>query len=161
MRILAFVRIRVFCNNSYRLSDAGTGEPLCPRGNPRCSPARLGRARSLDPPVKTFAKKLSKSIYIWQLLWKRVLFKMNFVTKIRSIKLSAYIMRIWDSFYVTVGPHTFKVYSHEERNTMKKKKLLSYILSTSLLISLTSNPVLAMTGGEYRSINNICTEKTI
>lgn len=30
---------------------------------------------------------------------------------------------------------------------MKKKKLLSYILSTSLLISLTSNPVLAMTGG--------------
>ena len=56
-------------------------------------------------------------------------------------------MRIWDSFYVTVGPHTFKVYSHEGRNTMKKKKLLSYILSTSLLISLTSNPVLAMTGG--------------
>ncbi len=72
---------------------------------------------------------------------------MDFVTKIRSIKLSAYIMRIWDSFYVTVGPHTFKVYSHEGRNTMKKKKLLSYILSTSLLISLTSNPVLAMTGG--------------
>ena len=30
---------------------------------------------------------------------------------------------------------------------MKKKKLLSYILSTSLLISLTSSPVLAMTGG--------------
>lgn len=29
---------------------------------------------------------------------------------------------------------------------MKKKKLLSYILSTSLLISLTSNPVLSMAG---------------
>jgi hypothetical protein len=71
-------------------------------------------------------------------------------------------MRIWDSFYVTVGPHTFKVYSHEGRNTMKKKKLLSYILSTSLLISLTSNPVLAMTrgGGKYQSRDNICTGKS-
>lgn len=46
---------------------------------------------------------------------------------------------------------------------MKKKKLLSYILSTSLLISLTSNPVLAMTGGgggKYRSRDNICTGKS-
>lgn len=30
---------------------------------------------------------------------------------------------------------------------MRKKKLLSYILSTSLLVSMTANPVLAMTGG--------------
>lgn len=36
---------------------------------------------------------------------------------------------------------------------MKKKKLLSYILSTSLLISLTSNPVLAMTGGGGANID--------
>ena len=44
---------------------------------------------------------------------------------------------------------------------MKKKKLLSYILSTSLLISLTSNPVLAMTGGgKYQSRDNICTGKS-
>lgn len=42
----------------------GPKGPTLAQGNPRSSPARLGRARSLDPPVKTFAKKLSKSIYI-------------------------------------------------------------------------------------------------
>ena len=48
---------------------------------------------------------------------------MDFVTKIRSIKLSEYIMRIWDSFYVTVGPHTFKMYSHEEEEYHEKEKV--------------------------------------
>ena len=48
---------------------------------------------------------------------------MDFVTKIRSIKLSAYIMRIWDSFYVMVEPHTFKVYSHEGEEYHEKEKV--------------------------------------
>lgn len=32
-------------------------------------------------------------------------------------------MRIWDSFYVTVGPHTFKMYSHEEEEYHEKEKV--------------------------------------
>ena len=58
-----------------------------PAREPRCSPARLGRARSLDPPVKTFAKKLSKIHIYLTIIAEKSIIQIGFCYKDKVNKI--------------------------------------------------------------------------